>query len=499
MNIDQEIHESLYELVSVLNQQTIFEEILRLVTSKITALLNANVVSIVLINPSTLETVKTVMKVEDKSAENKYQLAQTNIIGWAMKNAQSFISNDLENDSRFVEDISVKSAMCVALEYFSKIFGYIVVLNNDLKDAYDNNSLRLLERISNISAPYINQVQKIQKYFSAPLSDESIIYKYLQLGLIGKSEAFLSMLQSVESAAKCDARVVLEGTTGTGKELIARAIHKLSVRSQHPFIAIDCGAIQESLMESELFGHVQGAFTGAIRDRRGLIVEADKGTLFMDEINNLPLEMQSKLLRVLQEGEVRQVGSNKKIKVDVRIISASSLSLSKEVAKKVFREDLFYRLMVYPIYIPTLEERKRDIPLLAHHFLNKYSKEQNKRIGFFHSDIIQYLKSKRWPGNIRELENYIERIVSHVNQNTEILDKTTFPEYLDYDIEKFNSNQESMEPLSLKESLFEHEKQMILKALEVSNWNQTKAAKSLKLLEGTLRAKMKKLGIYRDK
>ncbi|MEN8251160.1 MAG: sigma 54-interacting transcriptional regulator, partial [Bacteroidota bacterium] len=404
MNVDSGKLESLFELASLLSKQTDFSETLRVISSKIASMFNADVASIVLINPLTHETLKTVIKIDKRSDEEKYQFLQANIIGWSMKNKQSFLSSQLNNDTRFsgdeLKDISMKSAMCVPFKYKGSNFGYIVVLNSKNDSVYDAESLKLLVKISDISAPHISSVQRIQEYFTIPLPDESIVYKYLKLGLLGKSEAFISLLQSIESAARCDVRVILEGQTGTGKELVAKAIHKLSLRSQHSFVAIDCGAIQQNLMESELFGHVKGAFTGANRDRHGLIVEANKGTLFMDEINNLSLEMQAKLLRVLQEGEIRPVGSNRKIKVDVRIISASSLSLSEAVSKKTFREDLYFRLMVYPIYIPTLDERKRDIPLLANHFLNKYSKEQNKKIEFFHREILEYLKAKHWPGNV---------------------------------------------------------------------------------------------------
>jgi transcriptional regulator with PAS, ATPase and Fis domain len=283
------------------------------------------------------------------------------------------------------------------------------------------------------------------------------------------------------------------------KPVPARAIHKLSSRSELPFVAIDCGAIPQNLMESELFGHVKGAFTGATRDRSGLIIEANKGTLFMDEVNNLSMEMQSKLLRVLQEGELRPVGSNKKIKADVRIISASSLSLSKLVEKQEFREDLYFRLMVYPIYVPPLDERKRDIPTLANHFLNKFAKEQNKKIEFFHRDILEYLKSKHWAGNIRELENFVERLVTTAPQTTEILNASHLPENFMKEIDKFITTQKTIKTASLKESLQEIEKELILKALEENDWNQNKAAHTLDVLEQTLRAKMNKLGIVRSR
>ena len=387
--------------------------------------------------------------------------------------------------------------MCVPLKHRDKTIGYLTVFTKRADSNYDEDAVKLLERISDISAPHISNVQKIQGYFSIPLSNESILYKYQQVGLLGKSKKFIEMLHSIDAAAKCDVRVVLEGQTGTGKEVIAKAIHKLSSRTEHPFVAIDCGAIPENLVESELFGHVKGAFTGANSNRTGLIVEANMGTLFMDEVNNLPMPMQSKLLRVMQEGEVRPVGSNRKIRVNVRIISASSLSLSKQVEKGEFREDLYFRLMVYPIYIPTLNERKRDVPVLADHFLNRFAKEQNKNIEFLHEDILEYLNYKNWAGNIRELENFIERLVTLSPNNNKILDVSLLPQNFAKEFDEFFKTKRVNKPSSLKVSLHEYEKNLVLKALEENDWNQNKAASSLDLLEQTLRAKMKKLGIVK--
>jgi len=239
--------------------------------------------------------------------------------------------------------------MCVALQCEGIVIGYLLVMNKCDGETFDEAALRLLEKMAAIAAPFLSNVPKIQEYFAAPLPEAALLNKYAPLGLLGKSKPFIELLKAVEAAAHCDVRVLLEGRTGTGKELVARAIHKLSERSAQPFIALDCGAIPPNLIESELFGHVKGAFTGATRDRTGLIAEANQGALFMDEIANLPLEMQAKLMRVLQEGEVRPVGSNRSHKVDVRIISASSLPLNDLVVQQKFREDLYYRLLVYPV------------------------------------------------------------------------------------------------------------------------------------------------------
>lgn len=501
MNSYSDKQELIFEIASLLSHQSDFSEILRVISTKTAAIFNAKVASIVMINPRTQETLKTVIEKKKGIDKEKYQLAQAVIIGWVMKNKTSFLSNDLKGDPRFSDDlfeeIKVTSAMCVPLKYRNKNVGYLTVLTKSLNSNYGKEAVELLERISDICSPHISNVQKIQEYFSVPLSNESILYKYQQVGLLGKSKKFIEMLHSIDAAAKCDVRVVLEGQTGTGKEVIAKAIHKLSSRAEHPFVAIDCGAIPENLVESELFGHVKGAFTGANSNRTGLIVEANMGTLFMDEVNNLPMPMQSKLLRIMQEGEVRPVGSNRKIRVNVRIISASSLSLSKQVENGEFREDLYFRLMVYPIYIPTLNERKRDIPVLSDHFLNRFAKEQNKNIEFLHGDIIEYLNYKNWAGNIRELENFIERLVTLSPNNNKILDVSLLPQNFAKEVDKFFKMKTISKVSSLKDSLLEYEKNLVSKALEENDWNQNKAARSLDVLEQTLRAKMKKLGIVK--
>jgi len=499
MNSKIEQYEAIFELADILTEQTDFNEIVRIISQKSSQLFDSEFASIVMINPRTQETMKTIMEEKKGSEKEKYQLIQTVIIGWVMRNRMSFISTDLKMDSRFSSDIFEElpdsSAMCVPLIFQGRNIGYLTVISNS--NQYDEEQIKLLERVSDISAPHISNVQKLQDYFNVPLTNESLLYKYRQLGLLGQCKTFIELLQSLEAAAKCDVRVVLEGETGTGKELVAQALHKLSSRSENPFVAVDCGAIPQNLMESELFGHVKGAFTGANRDRKGLMVEAHHGTLFMDEVNNLSLGMQSKLLRVLQEGEVRPVGSNRKIKLDVRIVAASSLSLSKLVKNEEFRHDLYFRLMVYPIFIPSLEDRKGDIQILADHFLNKFAKEQKKKLEYFHRDINEYLKNKRWAGNIRELENFIERLVTLTPQDTKVLEVSALPQNFAKEINKFISDNETSPAPSLKETLFEYEKEILIKSLEDNNWNQNKVAQSLNLLEQTLRAKMNKFGIVR--
>jgi transcriptional regulator with PAS, ATPase and Fis domain len=290
--------------------------------------------------------------------------------------------------------------------------------------------------------------------------------------------------------------VLLEGRSGTGKELVAKAIHQNSQRNQNPFVAVDCGAIPTNIIESELFGHVKGAFTGANFDRKGLVLEANRGTLFLDEILNLPLDMQAKLLRFLQEGEVRPVGSNLSKKVDVRVITASSIPLKQLVHEQKFREDLYYRLYVYPISISDLTEREEDIPILANAFLYKFAKQQNKTIEKFHETILTYFKERQWEGNIRELENFVERLVTLLPMNVRVINFSNLPEPILEEIKKEKSEVVS-ENISkaLEESVADYEAELIRQALENNHWNKSKAARVLKISEGTIRYKIEKLGI----
>jgi transcriptional regulator with GAF, ATPase, and Fis domain len=492
--------ESLLELPVLLNRQNDFQEILRVVCLKTSVLFTAEIVSIVMINPCTLDTIKTVMKAGREAHQHQYHFVQTNVIGWARKNNQPFLSPDVKSDLHFskdlFEDLPVKSVMCVPIENQSAIIGYIIVINKNGKGEFDHYELGLLEKLAAISAPFLSNVQKLQEYFNAPLPETVLLAKYESFGLLGKSKPFIDMLSAIEAAAQCNVRVSLEGESGTGKELVACAIHKLSYRRECPFVAIDCGAVPDHLIESEFFGHVKGAFTSAAYDRKGLLEEAHRGTLFMDEINNLPLDMQAKFLRVLQEGEIRPIGSNKTQTIDVRIISASSAPLYQLVEEKQFREDLFYRLHVYPITIPSLNERKEDIPLLATKFLEKFAKQQAKKAASFSRECMNFMKHRHWTGNIRELENFVERLVTVASPDIEILDRNILPEELS---QEFNKSRWTYDDSHVKKSLTEnvagYERQLIRQSLILNDWNQSKAARDLKMSVQTLRYKIKRLKI----
>jgi formate hydrogenlyase transcriptional activator len=227
--------------------------------------------------------------------------------------------------------------------------------------------------------------------------------------LIGSSQGMRRVLNSVRMVAPTDSAVLIQGETGTGKELIARAVHDQSPRRHEPFVTVNCAAIPSGLLESELFGHERGAYTGALNSATGRFQLAHQGTLFLDEIGDMPLELQPKLLRVLQEQEFERLGSTRTIRVDVRIVAATNRDLSTMVQERRFRADLFYRLHVFPISLPPLRERRDDIPLLVRHFVEKYADRMNKQIHSIPEDVMEALKNHSWPGNIRELQNFIER------------------------------------------------------------------------------------------
>jgi transcriptional regulator with GAF, ATPase, and Fis domain len=492
--------ESLIELASILAKQNDFDEVLRLITQKISSLLNAETVLIMMINPRTRETIKTLYKEGEENLDGPYKFIHTYLSGWVIDKNCGFVSQNIKDDSRFnkdlFRDINIKSVMCVPFSVDGLVIGTILLIRSAGEIDFTEDNFSFLDKFGAIVSPYLRDVNKIQPYFTAPFPKEILANKYEVHGLLGKSERFIQLLHTIESAVRCDVRVLLEGQSGTGKEVIARSIHFNSLRSDKKFIAIDCGAIPANLIESELFGHIKGAFTGANFNRKGLVEEANGGTLFMDEINNLPLEMQAKLLRVLQEGEIRPVGSNETRRVNVRIIAASSLSLKHEVEQKKFREDLFYRLYVYPISVPSLNERCDDIPLLANHFLRKYSEQQQKQIEYFREELLDFLKNHLWAGNVRELENFVERLVTLADHEAKVIDSKLIPVEFQEEWQKLEAISPKDNPSnSLEKNLADYENKLIQKALIECNWNQSKAARQLKISEHAIRYKMRKLGI----
>jgi len=310
--------------------------------------------------------------------------------------------------------------------------------------------------------------------------------------LIGKSDKIRKIYDIIESGASSDSTILITGESGTGKEIVAETVHKKSRRNNMPYIIVNCAAIPENLLESEMFGHERGAFTGAMERHIGKFELANGGTIFMDEIGEMPMPMQAKLLRVVQEGSVERIGGEKSIPIDVRIIAATNIDIKKAVKEKKFREDLYYRLNVIPINLPPLRERMEDLPLFLSYFIDKYNKELNKNITNVTKEAMEALKNYSWPGNVRELENLVERVITLTNDDH--IDIRHIP------LDIINVNRSNKEEFSLEEGSFlkavrNFEKKLLTKAMEASGGNQTAAAKMLGIHRTTLISKLEVYGI----
>lgn len=330
-------------------------------------------------------------------------------------------------------------------------------------------------------------VKKVFKYLNIKQERDNFkkeldgIYGFGQI--VGKSTKMKKTFEILESVAKSSATVFIQGPSGTGKELVARAIHYNSPRAGNPFIKTNCAALPEGLTESELFGHEKGAFTGAIKTRKGRFEAADGGTLLLDEVSEMSSGLQAKMLRVLQEKEFERVGDHTSISVDVRVIATTNREIKEEIKNGRFREDLYYRLNVIPIILPPLKERKKDIPLLVDHFINKYNNEHDRNIQGVTDDAMELLMRLDWPGNVRELENRIERSV--IMSKSDILEPKHFV-FEDDDFDFFK--QYESEDTNL--TLYEMEKHLIFKTLRQHDNNRTKTAESLGISVRTLRNKL---------
>ncbi len=313
--------------------------------------------------------------------------------------------------------------------------------------------------------------------------------------LIGNSAEINEIREIVKRAARTNARVLITGESGTGKELVAKAIYQLSTRVDKPFVKMNCAAIPDELIESELFGHEKGAFTGAIGRRIGKFELADGGTLFLDEICDMSLSAQAKVLRVLQEQQFERVGGNQTITVDVRVIAATNVDIKEAIDKGRFREDLYYRLNVIPIHMPRLADRRDDIELLANYFLNKFSQEHGTGEKTFSADAVEFLKKYPWPGNVRELKNIMERVV--IMSLSEIITADDFEKYLVATVKDIPMTL-SFNGLSLKDARDAFEREYIISALKSNGWNISETARQLDIERTNLHRKIRQLNIHEE-
>ncbi len=332
--------------------------------------------------------------------------------------------------------------------------------------------------------PLLNKaLEKVELQKKIARLEEQVGKKYSFESIIGGSKPLTDAIDLAKKVAPTDVTVLLLGETGTGKEVFAQAIHNASSRATKSFIALNCSAFTKELLESELFGHKAGAFTGAVKDKKGLIEEANGGTLFLDELGEMPVDLQSKLLRVLETGEFIKVGDTKSTKVNVRIIAATNRNLKEEVKEGKFREDLFYRLNVFTIELPSLRERKEDIHLLAEYYTKLFASKMNRRITGITKEALKMLENHSWKGNIRELKNMIERAT--ILENTDVLTPENLPYDIQHDLENTTSSLE----------LTTVEKQHIKKVLAYAKGNKTEAARMLNIGLTTLYRKMEEYNI----
>jgi Nif-specific regulatory protein len=425
------------------------------------------------------------------------------IVNDAADRGEPLFISDLPDDSRFkdqksVIDLQLKRAVCVPLLLEQSVIGVIYADSDRLSPALAKDDMSI---ISAFAAQATIAVENAKLHGTIVHSQEALERENLKLrqelsgkyelsGFIGRSRSMQEIFLTIQKVASYTTTVLIQGETGTGKELIARAIHMNGSRKDKPLVTINCGAMPKDLLESELFGHKKGSFTGAVSDKAGLFETASGGTIFLDEIGEMPLPLQVKLLRVLQEGEVRRVGENTDRKVDVRVIAATNRDLNDDVKKGLFRGDLFYRLNVVPITIPPLRERQEDIIPLAEHFLRKYGAKMNKTGIEISSEAMKLLLSNPWPGNVRELENSIERALA-LSGTSRLLAPVHFPHL----VPESGLFDRLAEGKSLKEKLRVVERQIIIDALEKTGWRVTRAAQLLAVTRQHLHNKIKKLKI----
>ncbi len=420
-------------------------------------------------------------------------------MGWAFDHQQPLYRPEIPDEHDFFEDEHFLREGLRSVAYFPlvtnrKVIGTFQVASRSPRQ-YSEADLGFLLHIATQLAIALENTLAFEeiKRLTDQLSKENL---YLREEIksqcnfeeiIGGSPSLQKVLKKVDSVARTDATVLINGETGTGKELISRAIHQCSQRFQRPLIKINCAAIPAGLVESELFGHERGAFTGALQRKIGKFELAHTGTIFLDEIGDITADTQVKLLRVLQEQEFERVGGNETIKVNVRVIVATNRDLEAAVTQETFRADLFYRLNVFPILVPPLRERKEDIPILAQYFVDKYAKLLQKSIERIHPDSIEKLTQYSWPGNIRELENIIERGVILCDSNI-----------LSIEEEWDSPTSLTVRPSEQLETLEEMERNYILKVLQQTRWvigGKKGAAEILNVHPNTLRSRLLKLGI----
>jgi len=502
-NLHQQLedYEKLISVLQSLGSSLDVDVILRQLIEAALSLCNAQQGAIMLFDPESQEIAKTLIRQNQAEGELLDHYLNTLLSGWALDHKAPQITGDLAATfgAKQIKGKyqSITSALSAPLEWRGEIIGVINLLSLDQNKKFGERELRLMKILASQCAQFIANAKLHEAVFAeADRLRQEIRDKYQFHGIIGHSQKMQALFALLERIIPTEGRVLLEGESGTGKELIARVIHYGGPRQDGPFVAVDCGALPANLMESELFGYAKGAFTGALRDKKGLFEEAHRGTLFLDEIVNMPLDVQAKFLRAIQEGEIRPVGSTQVKKVDVRLIAAASVNLRVQVEAGKFRQDLFYRLNVVNVALPSLRERKADIALLANHFLKKAAEKHNRPLKGFKAETVAYLENYAWPGNVRELENVVERMVILSEPKNELI----APELLPAEIRPPNLDgeatlQQGKPSPGVKTMKDAYEKMILLEALMKHDWNQSAAARELEVDEKSVRYKMQKFGV----
>jgi Nif-specific regulatory protein len=415
------------------------------------------------------------------------------IAGWTAQNNKSLIVNDVENDKRHLHNIGKeinyksKTIMAVPMRIKDDCIGVLEVINKKNEAGFTQEDIEWLEIFANQAALAVINAKTMEEARSEIQNLQDRLQKDQFHTIITKSPAILEIMEIIDRVAKTDSSVLLLGESGVGKELFAERIHLKSTRKNAPFIRVNCAALPEGLLESELFGHVKGAFTNAIANRKGRFEMADGGTIFLDEIGDLPLSLQAKILRVIQERKFEKVGSDITVNVNVRIIAATNKDLEDQVQKNAFRSDLYYRLNVLPLYIPPLRQRPEDIGELAHFFLKNFMQETKKQFNGFSQETLQAMLSYSWPGNVRELQNCIERAC--------VIGKNKWIEVEDVFLKPPSRDGEEVTERNLKNAINIFKSNFIRKILDENNWNQTETAKALVIQRTYLSRLIKELKI----
>lgn len=428
-------------------------------------------------------------------------------IEWMLSQPGPMVKKTTEMAAIFPDDPGIKMVMDVGIKEYlithlvteDRVVG-VTFLCSEKENVYDESMFALFQCAANQLAVAVSNILANEEVINANTKlwrerqylKEEIEGDYHFQDIIGSSRSIRCVFDKVEEVGPTQSTVLVTGETGTGKELVARAIHNISDRREHPLVKLNCAALPANIIESELFGHEKGAFTGAVNKRIGKFELADKGTIFLDEIGELPLELQAKLLRVLQEQEFERLGSNETVKVDIRVIAATNRDLKREIAAGNFRSDLYYRLNVYPIYIPPLRERLEDIPELAYHFLKRNNKRIGKRIKKIKKASLDKLQLYTWPGNVRELEHVIERAVISCTEDTLVINQ---------DINRTHINTQQVSEEFVQKTIRQNEIDLIVKTLDRTAGKirgENGAARLLDINPNTLESRLKKLGIEKQ-